>query len=498
MKKSAQLASSAICLGFAVAALGLAGCEKKPEEKKASGPPPTLVTAARATVRPLEVIEETVGSIENMIDPKIGAEVAGRVTQVLAGTGKVVKKGDLLAVIEDGDFRIQAQGDAADLARLQTLLTQQERVVERQRELVNQNFVSKNALDDATAQRDALRSQISSARAKSAATSSSLTKARVISPIDGAVEAPIVAVGDYVKVGDPLFRMVGNRLLHVHLLFPEAMASRLKPGMLTRISSPQVPGKVWEAPIHQIRPTIGETNRAIDAIVRLEDAEGLSGGGTVNGAVVLATKGTAVMVPESAVVLRPAGKVVYALAPKKDESTASGPAPSDAPAGEPKVDLKDTAKPEVKPREGKSESKADGATSGGPAAPGAPPAAAPRRPMEARQIIVTTGVKQGGLVEITTGLKGGELLAVDGAGFLTNNANVLVAPPRGGGSGGSGGGGGPGSPGSPGKGGPAKDGGKAEFKADVKTETKAEPKGEAKSDTKPAGKSESKSEAKAG
>ena len=459
LKKSIQLASSAI---FLLTLFSLGGCEKKPEVKKASGPPPTLVTAARATQRPLEVIEETVGSIENMIDPKIGAEVAGRVTQVLAGTGKVVKKGELLAVIEDGDFRIQAQGDAADLVRLQTLLTQQERVVERQRELVNQNFVSKNALDDATAQRDALRAQITSARAKGAATSSNLTKARVISPIDGAVEAPIVAVGDYVKVGDPLFRMVGNRLLHVHLLFPESMASKLKPGMLTRISSPQVPGKVWEAPLYQIRPTIGETNRAVDAIVRLEDAEGLSGGGTVNGTVVLATKGTAVMVPEAAVVLRPAGKVVYALAPKKDDSAASGAAPSDVPKGEPKGELK---------AEPKAEAKAEAAA---PATPGAPAAAPARRPMEARQIVVTTGVRQGGLVEITTGLKGGELLAVDGAGFLTNNANVLVAPPRGG-AGGAGG---------PGKGAPGKEGGKGEAKSEGKAAPKAEGKSEAKSEGK--------------
>ena len=47
------------------------------------------------------------------------------------------------------------------------------------------------------------------------------------------------------------------------------------------------------------------------------------------------------------------------------------------------------------------------------------------------QRIVQTGYRQGGLIEITAGLAGGETVAVDGAGFLTNNANVAVSKPRG-------------------------------------------------------------------
>ena len=50
---------------------------------------------------------------------------------------------------------------------------------------------------------------------------------------------------------------------------------------------------------------------------------------------------------------------------------------------------------------------------------------------KAAQRIVQTGYRQGGLIEITTGLAGGETVAVDGAGFLTNNALVTESRPRG-------------------------------------------------------------------
>ena len=50
---------------------------------------------------------------------------------------------------------------------------------------------------------------------------------------------------------------------------------------------------------------------------------------------------------------------------------------------------------------------------------------------KAVQRVVQTGVKQGDLIEITAGLTGGETIAVDGAGFLTNNASIAVARPPG-------------------------------------------------------------------
>ncbi|MBZ0091553.1 MAG: efflux RND transporter periplasmic adaptor subunit, partial [Sulfuricellaceae bacterium] len=48
---------------------------------------------------------------------------------------------------------------------------------------------------------------------------------------------------------------------------------------------------------------------------------------------------------------------------------------------------------------------------------------------EARQRIVTTGVQQQGYVEILSGLKAGETVAQDGAGFLSDKAAVKVSEP---------------------------------------------------------------------
>lgn len=342
-----------------------AGCDSNTAaERKPAGPPATLITTVQARATALEVTEDTLGTLEAVIDPTVRAEVAGRVLRVLARPGDKVKRGQAIAILDDLDFTIQSRSDAAEVRRLEALLAQQEKLLERQRDLVERGFISQNAIDDATAQRDALREQLAVARTRGEATRSSLGRTRVVAPVDGEVETQIVAPGDYVKVGDPLFRLVSNRRLRAHLPYPEAVAARMRRGLPVRIRSPQAPGHVVEGVIDDLRPTVTATSRALDVIARFDNAGGFLSGGTVNASVVVEKRDNVIVVPEQSVVLRPAGKVVYVV-------------------------------------------------SGG----------------RVQQRVVRTGVKQEGVVEILEGLQGGETVALDGAGFLTDGAPVSVKSP---------------------------------------------------------------------
>lgn len=292
-------------------------CGDTPQEKKRPGPPPALITVTEAKAGAMEIAEETLGTLEALIDPKISAEVAGKVVRMLAGSGKAVSKGDLLAVIDDADIALQHRADAAERSRVEALLAQQERVVERQQQLVQKGFISQNAADDARAQRDALREQLAAARARGDQSLRNQGKARVLAPFDGVVETQIASVGDYVKVGDPLLQLVSSRKLRAHLPFPESAASRLKKGQAVILSSPLLPGSEFKGTVSEIKPGVSETGRALDVLVDIENTAGLRPGGTVNAAVVVARREEAILVPEQSVVLRPAGKIVYVIADGK-------------------------------------------------------------------------------------------------------------------------------------------------------------------------------------
>ena len=342
----------------------LTACGQKAEEKKAV-PPPSLITVTQATKGDFEVVLETLGTLEVLADPKVGAEVAGRVTQVLARTGTQVKAGDLMAVIDAGDVALQNKADEAEARRIAALAKQQEKHAERQQSLMDKGFLSKNAGEDVAAQRAALGAQFDAARARSDNSRRVVGKTRVLSPIDGIVEVQIVSPGDYVKVGDPLFNIVAPKKLRAHLPFAESFGPRLQQGQEVRLVSPLAPGKVFASRIKDIRPGIVEGSRTLDVLVDLDNDGSLRGGGTVNAAVIISARAEALTVPEQSVVLRPAGKVVYVVA------------------------------------------EADGQK-------------------KAQQKPVKVGTKRGGRIEILEGLAGGETIALDGAGFLTNGAAVAI------------------------------------------------------------------------
>ena len=69
------------------------------------------------------------------------------------------------------------------------------------------------------------------------------------------------------KVGDPLYRLVSNRILKAHLPYPESAAARIRPGQPVRLTSAQAPGRVIEGTVEQVKPTVSETSRAIDVQV---------------------------------------------------------------------------------------------------------------------------------------------------------------------------------------------------------------------------------------
>jgi len=93
-----------------------------------------LITSAVVQARTLEVYEEVLGTIENVIDPTIGAEVAGRVTRVAGFTGKKVAKGDkwevsgnkvlslLLPGLQPGSVDLDKAGMPADASKAMQIM----------------------------------------------------------------------------------------------------------------------------------------------------------------------------------------------------------------------------------------------------------------------------------------------------------------------------------------------------------------------------------------
>jgi RND family efflux transporter MFP subunit len=152
---------------------------------------------------------------------------------------------------------------------------------------------------------------------------------------------------------------VSGGTLYVRLPFPEHVATRLKIGQGVKLTGFGDGERAVNGQIREIRPALNLTTLSREVVVAVTNAAGWRPQGSIRGEVTLGVRRNALVVPEQAVVLRPAGGVVYVIE-------------------------NDTA----------------------------------------RERAVKTGIVRDGVIEIVEGARLGEIVAVDGAGLLSDGAKV--------------------------------------------------------------------------
>ena len=88
---SRKLLIPVLLSSFTIIALSACGSKDTAQDSK-KVPQATLISVANSETAKLEVREESIGSLEGLIDPTIAAEAAGRVTKINAHPGQIVKK----------------------------------------------------------------------------------------------------------------------------------------------------------------------------------------------------------------------------------------------------------------------------------------------------------------------------------------------------------------------------------------------------------------------
>ena len=356
--KRIATALSVRALAWGAAVLLLAACGREEAKPLQRGTP---ITAQQPQVRLVTTMERSVGVITSPEQPLVKAEATGRVIELLVDAGTEVKVGQALAQLDDEVQQLSLKSAEAALNRAEVQRDNADKSLERLVDLRKTGAVSQGALDDARAAAEAAAAQVNEARAGLQQARWGLRMTAIISPIAGVVQQRRVAVGDLVRVGDPVIELAAASALRAVLPFPETFLGRIQVGQSVQLTLPDRPGQVIEGKINELRPIVGRDNRAIEAIVAFANPGGWKPGGSVVGEVIIDARSEALTVPVESLVLRPAGELVYVVEAGTVKATP-----------------------------------------------------------------VTVGVRSASFAEITSGLTAEQLVAVKGAGFLTDGAKVEV------------------------------------------------------------------------
>jgi len=243
----------------------------------------------------------------------LGARVAGHVAAILPGDNVVVRAGDVIFRIDDGDYRIAVDAAKTKIATQQATIDRIGRQVtafqsaveqasaqlasadaglkragldyERQQALSAKGFASRATFEVSEAGRDqgaaavksaqaafdaardnveVTRAQQQEARAQLAELQTTLAKAErdlgftsVRAPVDGTFSNRLVSTGDYIVVGQRLGNVVPLDDVFIDANFKETQLKRIRPGQPVTVSVDAYGHRKFAGVVDSIAPAAG-------------------------------------------------------------------------------------------------------------------------------------------------------------------------------------------------------------------------------------------------
>jgi RND family efflux transporter MFP subunit len=178
-------------------AAGEMGC------RKASVPPqgPLPVNVVSVIEKEVNEWDEFTGRLDAVESVEIRPRVSGYITEIHFDAGAIVKKGDLLYVIDPRPYQADFDRAAAEVDRMDSQLKLADIELNRAKELRNKNTISASEFDQKAATYQGAAAAKSSAEAAKNSAALNLEFTQIKSPIDGRVSDQRITVGNLVQPG---------------------------------------------------------------------------------------------------------------------------------------------------------------------------------------------------------------------------------------------------------------------------------------------------------
>ena len=171
------------------------------------------------------------GSLQPRTEAQVRAEISGPVERTFADEGQRVRRGVLIARLDDTAVRDAYLSAKSAVRTAESALQNAQRNLERSTRLAQAGALPERDLETAQLNATNAEGTLADARARLASAQKQLDQTMVRAPITGVVSDRPVDAGDVVQVGAELFRIVDLGSLRLEATVPAAEIDRLKVGM---------------------------------------------------------------------------------------------------------------------------------------------------------------------------------------------------------------------------------------------------------------------------
>jgi RND family efflux transporter MFP subunit len=281
MQKSSGFALFAL---FGVTVL-LSGCSSNTTPTVAAASlasKPAAETSRQPQAAPADYIASGPIVVENQVE--LAAQRDGVAVQVFVETGTAVRKGQILAQLDDRQLTADKDAAAAKARSTEADLKNWEasaKVAQAQRDRSEQlwaaNIIAKSEEEKAKYQYDATEFEVERQREDFRVAQETLRsleleleKTRITAPFDGVVARRYLHVGQDVAKNDHLFWISAVAPLRVKFALPEAYLGRVHKGTELIVETAATPGDLHEARVVLVGPVVDPSSDTIDITAELE------------------------------------------------------------------------------------------------------------------------------------------------------------------------------------------------------------------------------------
>lgn len=296
--------------------------------------PAPVVTAAVVTRGDIVSTISASGTVEARHSVQVGSQVSGVIESLLADFNSIVRKGQVLARLDQSLYRSaieQAQANVtkavAELERARVTAADAETKRSRAAGLAERQLIPRNELDNATLTRDTAVSQIRSAEASVSIARAALSQAQVnlaktviLSPIDGIVISRNVDVGQTVaaSMSAPILFLIAADLSHMQLSasVDESDMGKVSKGQPATFTVDAYPGETFSGVVEQVRlsPVVANNVVTYATIITAPNASlKLKPGMTANLTIEVDRREAVLRAPAAAARFKPTAEMLEAL-----------------------------------------------------------------------------------------------------------------------------------------------------------------------------------------
>ena len=282
------------------------------------------------------------GTLNPVVLVSVGTQVSGTVTRLYVDFNDKVEKGQALLELDDSLLAAQARQTAANVRNVAAALDLARANEARMRALFEQEYVSRQELEQAIQARRSTEAQFAQAKAAAEKDQVNLAYTTIRSPVSGVVVDRVVDLGQTVAASlqTPTLIKIAQDLseMRIDSSFAEADIGKIREGQKVRFTVDAFPNRSFQGEVQQIRlnPTTQQNVVTYNVRVSLSNPEQiLLPGMTAYVSIGVASRQNVLLVPNAALRFKPTD-VTGNNGDRAAAAPPSGPKPASEGSGESK------------------------------------------------------------------------------------------------------------------------------------------------------------------